>query len=130
MHRNDWLPVAKVRVSKGLEPDTEQSMCFGKVEHHDTVEALSHRIGGTETLDRLLPTWRDLRFPNVHQVHWFSPCAFVKGHPGGCGSVLPDIFLPDGRVKPQIERLLRNRRKPHGTLDATPGHGPDHPCPP
>lgn len=107
MHRNEWLPKATYRISVGLEPDTMQVMCARKVPHSYDVT-----VGATNK-EATYP--RNACYEGRGVFRWHIPCSFAKDHPGKCGEKLPDIFLPNGQVKPQIERLLQNRRKEHAT---------------
>lgn len=131
MHRNDWLPQATFVTYEDWTA-TPTLACPGTVTVRKHFATMTHpeqdfvrHNGGVFVGKR----GGGIEYEGAGVYLLKQPCVFVAGHPGVCGTRLPDIFLPDGRVKPQIERLLRNRRNPHGTVDPAPDRRPDHTSP-
>lgn len=123
MHRNDWLPTATyVGVSTGESfGAVVTTMCFGKARVTGRPYEMTRNPRGRAILDAVKPVWKQASFlRNWQEIEWYEACLFVHGHPGVCGTVLPDIFDENGNVRPAIARIMERSRR-----NAAANHGND-----
>lgn len=118
MHRNDWLPTAEfIADSRDGYAVTLVTMCMKTVTNRITLEE-AVRTQNAAFCGTHFPSWRTVPgyVRGSYAATWTTPCRFKSGHPGKCGTEVPNIFDENGRVRPAIEKTFgrMRRRKDYG----------------